>query len=202
MPGCLVAPDADPHLLARRFRQPERVSEVGRGKCNRVGHLALLIVEVDLAPLGPLDLLATPERAVHRLRMFGEHASVAMHHQRGNADFPRRASIGLAPAFWVVITLLSLWALMFAAVTPVRQSYLNALIESKQRATVLSFDSLLGSSGAAVIQPLLGKTADVWGYPTSYVVSAGIQALAIPFWWLAQRERMPADPMLAEREEA
>ena len=85
--------------------------------------------------------------------------------------------------------------------TPVRQSYLNALIESKQRATVLSFDSLLGSSGAAVIQPLLGKTADVWGYPTSYVVSAGIQALAIPFW-LAQRERMPADAMLAEREEA
>ena len=68
------------------------------------------------------------------------------------------AVIGLAPAFWVVITLLSLWALMFAAVTPVRQLYLNALIESKQRATVLSFDSLLGSSGAAVVQPLLGAT--------------------------------------------
>ena len=111
------------------------------------------------------------------------------------------AMIGLAPAFWVVITLLSLWALMFAAVTPVRQSYLNALIESKQRATVLSFDSLLGSSGAAVIQPLLGKTADVWGYPASYVASAGIQALAIPFCWLARRERTPADPILAERQE-
>ena len=77
------------------------------------------------------------------------------------------AVIGLAPSFWVVVTFLSLWALMFAAVTPVRQSYLNALIESKQRATVLSFDSLLGSGGAVVIQPLLGKTADVWGYPTS-----------------------------------
>ena len=108
------------------------------------------------------------------------------------------AVIGLAPAFWVVITLLSLWALMFAAVTPVRQSYLNALIESKQRATVLSFDSLLGSSGAAVVQPLLGKSADVWGYPTSYVASAVIQALAIPFCWLARRERMPADAMLVE----
>jgi len=108
------------------------------------------------------------------------------------------AVIGLAPAFWVVITLLSLWALMFAAVTPVRQSYLNALIESKQRATVLSFDSLLGSSGAAVVQPLLGKSADVWGYPTSYVASAVIQALAIPFCWLARRERMPADAMQVE----
>ena len=111
------------------------------------------------------------------------------------------AIMGLAPAFWVVITLLSLWALMFAAVTPVRQSYLNALIESKQRATVLSFDSLLGSSGAAVIQPLLGKTADVRYYPISFVASAAIQALAIPFCWLARRERMPADQILAERPE-
>jgi MFS family permease len=82
------------------------------------------------------------------------------------------ALIGLAPAFWVVITLLSLWALMFAALTPVRQSYLNRLIESKERATVLSFDSLLGSSGAALIQPVLGKAADVWGYPMSYLASA------------------------------
>jgi MFS family permease len=105
------------------------------------------------------------------------------------------AIIGLRPAFWVVIALLSLWGLMFAAVTPVRQSYLNALIESKQRATVLSFDSLLGSSGAAVIQPVLGKAADVWGYPASYLACAAIQALALPFYWLAVRERTAADAM-------
>jgi MFS family permease len=105
------------------------------------------------------------------------------------------AIIGLAPPFWVVITLLSLWGLMFAALTPVRQSYLNALIESKQRATVLSFDSLFGSSGAAVIQPVLGKTADAWGYPASYLASAAIQALALPFCWLAIRERTDADAM-------
>ena len=105
------------------------------------------------------------------------------------------AIIGLAPAFWVVIALLSLWGLMFAALTPVRQAYLNALIQSKQRATVLSFDALFGSSGAAVIQPVLGRTADVWGYPASYLASAAIQALALPFCWLAMRERTAADAM-------
>ena len=105
------------------------------------------------------------------------------------------AIIGLAPTFWVVIALLSLWGLMFAALTPVRQSYLNALVQSEQRATVLSFDSLFGSSGAAVIQPVLGKTADVWGYPASYLASAAIQALALPFCWLAIRERTAADAM-------
>ena len=105
------------------------------------------------------------------------------------------AIIGLAPAFWVVIALLSLWGLMFAALTPVRQAYLNALIQSKQRATVLSVDALFGSSGAAVIQPVLGRTADLWGYPASYLASAAIQALALPFCWLAMRERTAADAM-------
>lgn len=103
------------------------------------------------------------------------------------------ALIGLVPRFWTVIALLVLWGLMFAALTPVRQAYINGLIASKERATVLSFDSLLGSSGAVVVQPILGKAADVWGYPISYVGSAVVQALAIPFIWLARRERATSD---------
>ena len=103
------------------------------------------------------------------------------------------AFIGLVPSFWVAIMLLVLWGLVFAAVTPVRQAYLNALIDSRDRATVLSFDSLLGSSGAVAAQPFLGRVADVWGYPLSYVSSAGIQVLSIPFLWLARREAADAD---------
>ena len=103
------------------------------------------------------------------------------------------ALIGLFPHFWTAVALLVIWALMFAAIMPVRQAYLNALIPSQQRATVLSFDSLLGSSGGVVIQPLLGRAADVWSYPASYIASAGVQLLAVPFVWLARRERAPAD---------
>ena len=103
------------------------------------------------------------------------------------------ALVGFVPNFWVVVTLLVLWGLMFAAIIPVRQAYLNALIPSEQRATVLSFDSLLGSTGGVVIQPVLGKAADIWGYPFSYVFSSGFQALAIPFAWLAKREQASSD---------
>ena len=103
------------------------------------------------------------------------------------------ALVGLVPSFWIVVTLLVLWGLMFAAITPVRQAYLNALIPSEQRATVLSFDSLFGSTGGVVIQPILGKVADVWSYPASYIVSAGFQSLAIPFAWLARRENAKQD---------
>jgi MFS family permease len=107
------------------------------------------------------------------------------------------AIIGLVPNFWMVIALFVGWGLMFAAITPVRQTYVNGLIPSEHRATVLSFDSLLGSSGAVVIQPILGKTADVWGYPFSYICSAIIQALAIPFTLLARREQAASDPIEA-----
>jgi MFS family permease len=103
------------------------------------------------------------------------------------------ALIGLVPSFWIAIGLLVVWGLVFAAVMPVRQAYVNALIESRERATVLSFDSLLGSSGAVAAQPMLGRAADAWGYPLSYVCSAGIQALSFPFLWLARRDAAAAD---------
>lgn len=111
------------------------------------------------------------------------------------------AVVGFVPNFWVVVTLLILWGLMFAAAMPVRQTYLNALIPSSQRATVLSFDSLFSSSGGVVFQPLLGKTADVWSYPTSYILSAAIQALAVPFTWLARRENVAPDVITASANE-
>jgi MFS family permease len=101
--------------------------------------------------------------------------------------------VGLVDSFAVVIALLVVWSLTFAAETPVRQAYLNSLIPSQQRATVLSFDSLLSSSGGVVLQPGLGRVADVSGYPVTFVLSAAFQAIALPFLRLAQRLQVPED---------
>jgi MFS family permease len=101
--------------------------------------------------------------------------------------------IGLIPNFWAVLVLVVLWGLLGAAAEPVRQAYLNGMIPSQQRATVLSLDSLMASAGGVVSQPLLGRAADIWGYPFSYVLSAGLSAFALPFVWLSRRERDPAD---------
>jgi MFS family permease len=103
------------------------------------------------------------------------------------------ALIGVITSFPVAVTLLVLWALIFAAVMPIRQAYLNGLIPSEQRATVLSFDNLLGSSGGVVIQPVLGKVADVWSYSTSYVAGAALELIGAPFVLLARREKAVAD---------
>jgi MFS family permease len=105
------------------------------------------------------------------------------------------ATIGLVSHFGVALFLFALWAIVFAAVSPVRQAFINGLIPSEQRATVLSSDNLLSSSGGVVFQPALGRFADAWGYPVSCVARAVIELLALPFVLLARRERPPSDPI-------
>jgi MFS family permease len=101
--------------------------------------------------------------------------------------------IGLIESFWPVIGLIVVWGLLFAATMPIRQAYMNGLIPSRQRATILSFDSLVSSSGGVWVQPVLGRAADVWGYAPSYLMGAAISAVALPFLGLSRRQNEPAD---------
>ena len=102
-------------------------------------------------------------------------------------------AMGVTPSFILMILLIILWALNFAIIIPVRQAFINALIPSKQRATVLSLDSLMGSSGGVVFQPILGKVADVWSYPVSYLFSSLITLASCPFILLVKREHVKED---------
>jgi MFS family permease len=103
------------------------------------------------------------------------------------------ALLGLVGLFWLALVLLVLWGLVFAAELPIRQAYLNDMIPSKQRATVLSFDSLMDSSGGVVIQPVLGRAADVYSYSASFVLGALFQLAAVPFLIGSRRQHAPAD---------
>ena len=103
--------------------------------------------------------------------------------------------IAVAGNFWIVLILLAAWSIVFAATGPVRQTYVNGIVPSEQRATVLSADNMFTSAGGVVSQPALGKVAEVWGYPASYLGSAIFQALALPFLVLARRERAKSDPI-------
>ena len=52
---------------------------------------------------------------------------------------------------------------------------------------------MLGSTGGVVFQPVLGRSADVWGYAGSYLLGGVISALALPFVFLSRRQNSPAD---------
>ena len=124
-------------------------------------------------------------RRTHALLFFGAMSTMAM------------VLVGVTDSFYVAIAAIVIWALAFAAAGPMRQAYINGLIPSEQRATVLSFDSLMGSTGGVVFQPALGRTADVWSYSTSYVVGAAIQVVAIPFYLASRAEEAESDPIHA-----
>lgn len=101
------------------------------------------------------------------------------------------ALVGSVHSFWAVIGLTVVWALLFSATMPIRQAYINDMIPSQQRATILSFDSLMNSAGGVWGQPVLGRAADAWGYAPSYVMSAGIAVLGLPFLALSRRRTAP-----------
>jgi MFS family permease len=103
------------------------------------------------------------------------------------------ALIGGIESFWAVVGLTVIWGLLFAATMPIRQTYINGLIPSRQRATILSFDSLMSSSGGVWTQPALGRAADAWGYGTSYLIGAAISVLALPCLAFSRRQNAPAD---------
>jgi len=95
--------------------------------------------------------------------------------------------------FWVAIVLLTLVAMLWALSGPMQQAYMNEMIPSEQRATVLSFSSLMGSAGGVVAQPALGKAADVWSLGIAYVVAGVLYAIRLPFILAVKRMDLPAD---------
>ena len=48
-------------------------------------------------------------------------------------------------------------------------------------------------TGGVVIQPLLGRTADISGYGVSLLAGAIIQLASVPFLYLSRRQNSPAD---------
>jgi MFS family permease len=112
------------------------------------------------------------------------------------------ALIGLVKNFWAALAFITAWAALFSLEAPVRQAYINNCIPSDRRATVLSFDALMGSSGGVVFQPVLGRVADIGGYSASYLVGSVISAVSVPFVWFARREKAPGDLVVAETADA
>ncbi|TFD87143.1 MFS transporter [Cryobacterium lactosi] len=110
--------------------------------------------------------------------------------------------LGLNSLFWLAVVFLLLWGFVFAVAEPVRQAYLNDMIPSKQRATVLSFDSLFGSLGGVFIQPALGRAADLWGYGASLMIGGLVELIGVPIMLASRRQNDPADSKTVQADAA
>lgn len=103
------------------------------------------------------------------------------------------AGLWLTHNFYIALSLVFIWGLAFATVMPIRQSYLNGMIPKAQRATVLSFDSMIGNLGGVGIQPGLARVADIRSYGVSFAVGAVLQLLALPMLLRSRRSGHTAD---------
>lgn len=63
---------------------------------------------------------------------------------------------------------------------PLKQAYLNHRIPSEQRATILSFDSMMGRAGAFIGLLGSGYLAEHFGIPLAWLVSGVVLAISIP----------------------
>jgi MFS family permease len=95
--------------------------------------------------------------------------------------------------FYLALALIFVWGILFAATMPIRQTYMNGMIPSKQRATVLSFDSVMSNLGGMVLQPGLAKVADMYSYGTSFFVGGVLQLFALPMLARSRSYKHDAD---------
>lgn len=107
-------------------------------------------------------------------------------------------AIGLAPSFPLALTSLLIAMATLGVVEPVRQAYLHRMVASGRRATVVSFDSMVGNLGGVGGQAGLGCLAKVSGYATSYVVGGAATALAIPLFLAIRRLAEDADHIVGK----
>jgi MFS family permease len=101
--------------------------------------------------------------------------------------------VGVASNFALALSFLAVSAVAMGVQMPVRQAFINNIAPSEQRATVISFDSMIGGAGAAVGQAGLGVYSDRQGYSVAYAAAGAIAVLAAPFVLAARRFRSDAD---------
>ncbi len=84
----------------------------------------------------------------------------------------------------LVVAFFFLMNVLIGAMMPLMQSWFNEQIASKDRATLLSFNSTFATMGAATGLLSVGAYADVAGIPATWKVCAAIFLTAIPCYWL------------------
>jgi MFS family permease len=109
------------------------------------------------------------------------------------------AGVGLADSFWPAVALFLLAMGAMGVVTPVQQAYLHAVVPSAERATVVSFGSLVGSVGGIGGSLGLGYLARAQSVAAGYVTGGLAMLLAVPPLVALRGRRESADVIVGQR---
>jgi MFS family permease len=108
---------------------------------------------------------------------------------------------GVIRSFWVTVPIFLVGAVVGGVLQPVRQTYLHRSIPTSERATLVSFDSLMGSLGSVGGQTGLGYLSQERSIPVGFVVGGLATILALPIFARLRALNEPADRITAEAPE-
>ncbi len=89
-------------------------------------------------------------------------------------------ALGLVSSFWLALPALLLVTAASGVTSPVRQAYLHQMVPSEQRATVVSFDSMISNTGGIGGQLGLGALGESRSIGSAFVVGGLVTGLALP----------------------
>lgn len=105
---------------------------------------------------------------------------------------------GAIQSFWITVPVFLLGAVVGGVLQPVRQTFLHQSIPTTERATLVSFDALLGSLGSVGGQTGLGYLSQERTVPAGFVVGGLVTILTLPIFAKLRALNEPADLITAE----
>ncbi len=102
-------------------------------------------------------------------------------------------AVGLTNSFWVAVSFYLLAMAMAGIWGPVKQAYMHQMIPSEQRATVISFESLVGSGGSVIGQNGLGQLSQSMSLASGYIIGGIATVFVWPLIWGLRKREDPVD---------
>jgi MFS family permease len=108
-------------------------------------------------------------------------------------------AVGLAGSFWLAVSLLLLVTAAMGVTVPVKQAYIHEVVPSERRASVVSFDSMIGDAGGVIGQSALGYLSRAGSIGEGYVAGGLATVLILPLLGLLRALGEPADIIVGQR---
>jgi MFS family permease len=107
--------------------------------------------------------------------------------------------VGLADSFEVALALFLVVTAAMGVIGPTKQAYLHTVIPSPQRASVISFHSMMGSAGGILGQSGLGYVSRFRSIADGYVLGGLATILTLPVLGALRRLGDPADVIVGKK---
>ena len=101
--------------------------------------------------------------------------------------------VGAVSSFVPAVAILSLAGVAMGTQAPVRQAFIHHIVPSEQRATVVSFDSMISGGAGVAGQTSLGALSERRGFSAGYVIGGAVTLLALPLLVVLRRRGDEAD---------